>query len=149
MLSAVNARKAADRMKANPREELARYLQAPLENVDDVVAWWGVSHLLYRQFLPPLIVLQQNSRQFPILAAMARDYLAIQGSATPSERAFSSGSLTDTKRRNRLSPALFEALQILKSAYHAGHIKAAEQAEGHFQMLVDIISDTEDELQMM
>lgn len=29
---------------------------------------------------------------------IARDYLAIQGSATPSERAFSSGAITDTAR---------------------------------------------------
>jgi hypothetical protein len=85
---------------------------------------------------------------------MARDYLAIQGSATPSERAFSSGSLTDTKRRSRLTPAVFESLQILKSAYRNGHIKASEQAEGHFQELMDDqdvpdlmdIVDSEDEI---
>ncbi|KAJ6566581.1 hypothetical protein B0H19DRAFT_1025254 [Mycena capillaripes] len=45
---------------------------------------------------------------------MARDYLAIQGSATPAERAFSSGSLTDTKLRNSLSTSLFGTLQLLK-----------------------------------
>ena len=55
--------------------------------------------------------------------------MAVQGSATPSERAFSSGALTDTKRRNRLAPAMFEALQLLKSAYHNGHIKAANEAD--------------------
>jgi hAT family C-terminal dimerisation region len=58
---------------------------------------------------------------------MAQDYLAIQGSATPSEWAFSSGGITDTKRRNRLSPKVFEALQMLKSAYRNGHIKASEK----------------------
>jgi hypothetical protein len=72
---------------------------------------------------------------------MARDYLAIQGSATPSEWAFSSGALTDSKLRNRLSPPVFEALQILKSAYHNGHIKASEQAEVHFQGLMDVADE--------
>ena len=72
---------------------------------------------------------------------MARDYLAIQGSATPSERAFSSGALTDSKLRNRLSPPVFEALQILKSAYRNGHIKASEQAEAHFQTLMDVVDE--------
>lgn len=48
---------------------------------------------------------------------MALDYLAIQGSATPVERIWSSASETDTKRRNRLSPLRMEALQTLKSAY--------------------------------
>jgi hypothetical protein len=59
---------------------------------------------------------------------MARDYLAIQGSATASERAFSHGSLAATLRRNCLSPEMFEALQILKSAYRNGHIEASEEA---------------------
>ena len=68
---------------------------------------------------------------------MARDYMAIQGSATPSERAFSSGALTDTKRRNRLAPKTFEALQILKSAYRNGHIKATVEAEAFSQVYVD------------
>ena len=43
--------------------------------------------------------------------------IPIQGSATPSERAFSSGGITGCARRNRLQPAVFEALQLLKSAY--------------------------------
>jgi hypothetical protein len=79
---------------------------------------------------------------------MARDYLAIQGSATPSERAFSSSSLTDTKHRNRITPLLFEAIQILKSSYRNGHIKAADQAQAHFEALVaalDILSEAEEE----
>jgi hypothetical protein len=42
------------------------------------------------------------------------DHLAIQASSVPCERAFSSSSETDTVRRNRLSPVLMEALQMLK-----------------------------------
>lgn len=57
-----------------------------------------------------------------------RDYLAIQGSATPSERAFSSGGITGCARRNRLKPKVFESLQLLKSAYRNGHISATTQA---------------------
>ena len=60
---------------------------------------------------------------------MAKDYLAIQGSAVPSERAFSSGGITGTARRNRLTPQTFEALQILKGSYRNGHLSAAIQAE--------------------
>ena len=70
------------------------------------------------------ITLQKHSIQYPVLAQMARDYLPIQGSATPSERAFSSASLTDSKQRNRLAPDTFKALQVLKSAYRHGHISA-------------------------
>ena len=48
---------------------------------------------------------------------MAMDYLPIQSSSVPCERAFSSSAETDTKRRNRIHPALMEALQLLKYTY--------------------------------
>jgi hypothetical protein len=47
---------------------------------------------------------------------MALDYLPIQASSVPSERVFSSSAETDTKKRNRISPVLMEALQMLKFA---------------------------------
>lgn len=63
------------------------------------------------------------------MAKIAKDYLAIQGSAVASERAFSSGGITGTARRNSLLPEVFEALQLLKSAYRQGHISAHSHAE--------------------
>src|SRR4051794_36051768 len=74
------------------------------------------------------LVLQQHALQYPILSRMAKDYLAIQGSATPSEHSFSSGALTDAKLRSQMSSSVFEGLQLLKSAYRNGHIKASERA---------------------
>ena len=64
---------------------------------------------------------------------MACDNLAIQGTSVPSEWAFSSGGLTGTSLCNCLTPATFEALQILKSAYRNHHISAMQEAEGHIQ----------------
>ena len=72
---------------------------------------------------------------------MARDYLAIQGSATPSEHAFSSGGLTGTKYRNRLNGMVFKSLQLLKSAYHNGHISAASDAKQHIDALIAALDD--------
>ena len=46
------------------------------------------------------------------------DYLPIQASSVPAEHAFSSSAETDTSRRNRISPVLMEALQMLKFALH-------------------------------
>jgi hypothetical protein len=57
---------------------------------------------------------QVNRPSFPTLFAMAMDYLPIQASSVPCERIFSSSAETDTKRRNRISPLLMEALQMLK-----------------------------------
>jgi hypothetical protein len=79
---------------------------------------------------------QHREQQYPTLRRMARDYLAIQGSSTPSERAFSGGGLTGTTLRNRLEVEIFEALQILKSAYRNGHTAAAEQAAHHLDALI-------------
>ena len=57
-----------------------------------------------------------NVLHYPTLARVARDYLAIQGSAVKCERAFSSSGQTITDRRNSLHPQTVGALQILKSA---------------------------------
>ena len=42
------------------------------------------------------------------------DYLPIQATSVPCERVFSSAKETDTAKRNRMSPVLMEALQLLK-----------------------------------
>jgi len=83
--------------------------------------------------------------QYPILSRMARDYLAIQGSATPSERAFSNASLTDGKQRNRLVPDMFEALQTLKSAYRNGHISAAAEALKYYNTVTSRTGEQDDD----
>jgi len=137
MISAVSAWQQADRSRVGARDELRAYLDAPLEMTKDVVAWWGVSEVQQ-----PMSYItdhsQKHSTQYPVLARMARDYLAIQGSATLSERTFSNASLTDTKQRNRLLPDTFEALQILKSAYRNGHISATVEANSYYQTLMNV-----------
>jgi hypothetical protein len=40
-------RQARDRSTGNPREELRMYLESPLENVENVVAWWGVRYCIH------------------------------------------------------------------------------------------------------
>jgi hypothetical protein len=67
--------------------------------------------------------------QYPTIAWIAKDYLAIQGSAVPSERVFSSSALTATARRSRMLSETFGQLQLLKSAYREGHISAASKSE--------------------
>jgi hypothetical protein len=42
------------------------------------------------------------------------DYLPVQATSVPCERIFSSAKDTDTAKRNRISPVLMEALQMLK-----------------------------------
>ncbi|KAF8268950.1 hypothetical protein EI94DRAFT_1575997, partial [Lactarius quietus] len=59
------------------------------------------------------------------------DYLPIQGSSVALECAFSSGQLTGTYLRNRLKTTTFEALQIIKSAFHNGVLNACDEAAAH------------------
>jgi hypothetical protein len=88
----------------------------------------------------------QRNSQYPTLRRVARDYLAIQGSATPSERAFSSGGITGCSRRNKLQTDIFEGLQLLKSAYRNGHMSATTQAAEHLDgFMLGLDSDGEGE----
>ena len=88
----------------------------------------------YMQY-PFFLMKKLHSLQYPTLSRIARDYLPIQGSAVPSERAFSSGGITSTLRRNSLAPSTFSALQLLKAAYNNGHISAVSEAQGYADML--------------
>jgi len=57
---------------------------------------------------------QANRMEFLTLFSIAMDYLPIQATSVPCERVFSSAKDTNTAKRNRISPVLMEALQMLK-----------------------------------
>ena len=83
---------------ANGEEEYERYFNAPLaaENTDPLLFW------------------QSNCFNYPVLSLMAKDYLTIQASSVPSERAFSSGTDLVTADRCSLSGKTIESTQFLK-----------------------------------
>jgi hypothetical protein len=56
-----------------------------------------------------------KASKYPNLARMARDYLAIPGTSTSSERLFSSGKHLITDTRNSLSASTIQACECLKS----------------------------------
>ncbi|KIK17361.1 hypothetical protein PISMIDRAFT_111636 [Pisolithus microcarpus 441] len=79
-------------------QELTSYVTASCSPEGmDLLSFWAVSWSMY-----------------PTLYHIAMDYLPIQASAVPCERVFSSSDETMTKRHNRISPILMEALQMLK-----------------------------------
>ena len=43
MRAAVRSRQDTERTSSEPRDKLKRYIESPLEDVNNVVAWWGVS----------------------------------------------------------------------------------------------------------
>jgi hypothetical protein len=54
MRDAVTARQAADNRTHDPLQELSSYLTSPLEETDNIVAWWGVRFSLYYHILSSL-----------------------------------------------------------------------------------------------
>jgi len=78
--------------------ELERYLSLPQDENCDPLIWWN-----------------SYQKTFPILSAMAKDYLAIQATSVSCEQAFSIAGLTISKVRNRLNPETARALLCLKS----------------------------------
>jgi hypothetical protein len=82
-------------------EEYVRYLNAPK-------AQDGTNPLLYWK---------THQFDFPILAAMAKDYLTVQASSVSSERAFSSGTDLVTATRCSMGGKTIEMTQFLKFAF--------------------------------
>lgn len=68
------------------------------------------------------------------------DYLPIQASSVPCERVFSSSAETDTARRNRISPVLMEALQMLK--YVLNHSSALDFTSDLLTEEAELVTDT-------
>jgi hypothetical protein len=65
------------RRRVQKESEQVRYLRAPLADDDkDALAWW-----------------KQHADDYPCLARIARDYLAIPATSDPSERAFLAGAI--------------------------------------------------------
>jgi len=66
---------------------------------------------------PDTVLAFWKSKEFdyPILSAMAKDYLTVQASSVPAERAFSSGTDLVTPARCSMSGKTIEMTQFLKS----------------------------------
>ena len=55
-----------------------------------------------------------NALNYPVLSSMAKDYLAVQASSVPAERAFSSGTDLIPADRRSLAGKPIEMAQFLK-----------------------------------
>ena len=71
---------------------------------------------LNAELAPEAVLAFWKSKEFeyPILSAMAKDYLTVQASSVPAERAFSSGVDLVTPARCRMSGKTIEMAQFLK-----------------------------------
>jgi hypothetical protein len=86
--------------------ELDKYMADPplrFSGQFDILAWW-----------------KNQSDEYPILAKIARDLLAVQVSTVASESAFSAGGRVVDPFRSRLDPEMVEALICMKDWVAAG-----------------------------
>ncbi|CAB5330942.1 unnamed protein product [Rhizophagus irregularis] len=79
-------------------DEVANYLALPKIHHDDCpLTWWRI-----------------NKTRFPVLSKLARKYLAIPATSTPSERLFSEAGNVMTIKRTQLAPNILENLVFCK-----------------------------------
>jgi hypothetical protein len=88
---------------------------------------------------------QYNSQRYhSAWSSLARDYLAVMSSSVSSERAFSQGGITISKRRNRLKGDIVEALQCIKCGirhellFREAAPSSRLEAEEHDEELEDV-----------
>jgi hypothetical protein len=90
---------ATKRLCLEKENELDRYLEAStISSHADILEWW-----------------KQNAHEYPCLARIARDYLAIPATSAPAERVFSGGADLITKKRGSLSDDRIQAFMCLDS----------------------------------
>ena len=91
--------------------ECDKYAISSLANDDvDILKWWG-----------------DNANMYPILANMARDFLAIPATSAPAERVFSQGRRLISYYRHKLSARTIEMVMSLKYWYMAELDNVSEQ----------------------
>ncbi|KAI5999086.1 hypothetical protein EDD15DRAFT_2363112 [Pisolithus albus] len=87
------------------KEEFGSYIATTSQADANVLAFWeGVELTSYIA----------RAHEVPMIYRIAMDYLPVQPSSVPCEHIFLSSAETDTKKQNRISPMLMEALQLLK-----------------------------------
>ena len=90
-----------------------------------------------------------NQSRFPVWASLARDYLPIMATSVSSERAFSQGGITISKRRNRLKGDIVEALQCIKSFMRQDLLFPEPGPSGLTEEAAEAASDSDDDADVM
>jgi hypothetical protein len=83
-------------------DELKRYVAAPMLSIRTKVAGTASTWIWH----DPLDWWNKNQIAYPILARLAKIYLAVQATSAPSERIFSLASRIISSRRSRLDPSI-------------------------------------------
>uniref|UniRef100_A0A8R7TP51 AC transposase n=1 Tax=Triticum urartu TaxID=4572 RepID=A0A8R7TP51_TRIUA len=102
--------------RSHNSNELQRYLEEdlfPHRQKLDILKWWEI-----------------HSPKYPLLAAIARDILAVSVSTVPAEAAFSNAGRIITAQRSSLTPSTVETLMCLEDWFRAADRQKAEPTVG-------------------
>lgn len=91
---------------------LARIFQNNTIRIDEVASYLTLPKIYHDDC--PLLWWKNNKSRFPILSKLARKYLAIPATSTPSERLFSEAGNIMTMKRTQLAPNMLENLVFCK-----------------------------------
>jgi hypothetical protein len=81
----------------------------------EVKVYTGTPPIAWSKDVDSLIWWKTHQEEFPVLASMACDWLAVVATSVPCESVFSIAGNTITRSRNRLDPETAKALLCLKS----------------------------------
>lgn len=100
-------------------EEYSSYVSGVTRRMTvlDPLKFWEVSIYNCHSICIADILPKTHRNTHPTIYKIALDYLPVQASSVPCERAFSSSGETDTKKRNRIKEDFMEELQILKFGF--------------------------------
>ncbi|CAM4652576.1 unnamed protein product [Leuciscus chuanchicus] len=96
-----------------PHYEGAKSKRARMTNADELRDYHQLAHIPTMD--NPLKWWAQNEGSFPRLAKLAKSYLAVPATSTPSERIFSLAGNTVTRQRSSLHPSHVDALVFLNA----------------------------------
>jgi hypothetical protein len=87
----------------------------PPRKTTEMIGYWMVGFINLKMLRHSLTSTQHLGKTtWPNIFRLFADYAPIQATSVPLEQVFSLSAETDTKRHNRISPPLLEALQMLK-----------------------------------
>jgi len=91
---------------------LARMFENNAIHVDEVASYLALPKIHHDDC--PLIWWKTNKTRFPVLSKLAKKYLAVPATSTPSERLFSEAGNVMTIKRTQLAPNMLENLVFCK-----------------------------------
>jgi len=91
---------------------LARMFENNAIHIDEVASYLALPKIHHDEC--PLMWWKTNKTRFPILSKLAKKYLAVPATSTPSERLFSEAGNVMTIKRTQLAPNMLENLVFCK-----------------------------------